>query len=114
MSSAVGIAIGILMGFAIGAFVLYVWYANHKLDSRLANGDITLLSSPNYKITELIRAPVGSSVEKAAPSMIPQNMTGYVRQVLPDGRIALVPVIGNGTVTPVQHATHNSLQHPKQ
>ncbi len=114
MSSAVGIAIGILMGFAIGVFVWYVWYANHKLDARLANGDITLLNSPNYKITELIRAPVGSSVEKVAPMMIPQNLAGYVRQVLPDGRIALVPVVGNRTVTPVQHATHNSLQHPKQ
>ena len=86
MSSAVGVSIGILMGFAIGAFVWYVWYANHKLDARLANGDITLLSSPNYKITELIRAPVGSSVEKVAPMMMPQNMTGYIRQVLPNQR----------------------------
>jgi len=116
MSSVVSIAIGILMGFAVGAFVWYVWYANHKLDSRLAEGDITLLASPNYKISEVIRAPMGSRVDKVAPMMMmPQNMGGYVRQMLPDGRVILAPVaMSPQIVTPVQHAMHNTQQPPEQ
>ena len=114
MSSIIAISVGVLMGFAIGGYVWYVWYANHKLDARLTSGDITLLASPNYKVSEVIRAPVGSRVDKVAPMMMQQNLGGYVRQMLPDGRVALVPVVmPQQAVTQVQHTMRNTQQPPE-
>jgi len=110
MSSIPGIIVGILMAIAIGVFVWYVWHSNQKLDLRLASGDVTLLSSPNYKVSEVIRAPMGSRVDKVAPMMMmQQNGIRYVRQMLPDGRMALVPVMAaNQQIIPAQQTMHNT------
>ena len=64
MSSIVAAVIGIPMMVGIAWIVWYVWNNNRLLDARLANGDLELLDSTSYKVTEVIRAPAGSRVEK--------------------------------------------------
>ncbi len=111
MSSIVAAVIGIPMMVGIGWLVWYVWNNNRKLDARLANGDLELLDSTSYKVTEVIRAPAGSRVEKVA---LPMNidMSGYVKQTLPDGRVALVPVAMNQEVKSIHSTTHTNQQPP--
>lgn len=91
MSYVVGFVIGLPL---IGAMVwlgYYFWNSDRVLDSRISNGDLTILNSSNFKINEVVRAPSGSRIEKVAQQIIPQIEGGYVRQKLPDGRIALIP-----------------------
>jgi hypothetical protein len=102
------VTIPIVIG--IGLFIWFVWENNRKLDSRIRSGDISLLSSSSYKISEVIRAPAGSRVEKATALVAPQGMQGYIRQRLPDGRIALVPVV----TAPQPIRLHQSTMHTNQ
>ena len=92
MSLIVAIVVGGPIAIGIGWLVWNFWNSNRLLDSKLATGDMELLTSSNYKVSEVIRAPAGSRVEKVAPQQIPFNQQGYIRQQLPDGRIALIPV----------------------
>ena len=95
-------------------FVLYVWNNNRKLDARISVGDISLLSSSSYKITEVVRAPAGSRIEKMDSQMLPFNAGGYIKQKLPDGRIAMIPVKAvSQPVRSVHSTTHTSQQPPK-
>ena len=115
MSFLATIIISIPFAIGIGGFVWYVWNSNRKLDSRIAAGDMDLLTSPNYKVSEIIRAPEGSRVEKVAIQQIPLDSSQYIRQVLPDGRIALIPVANNNQqVTPDYSTTRNIQQPPGQ
>ena len=114
MSSIVAAVIGIPMMVGIAWIVWYVWNNNRLLDARLANGDLELLDSTSYKVTEVIRAPVGSRVEKVAFQPMNIDMSGYVRQTLPDGRGAPVPVAMNQEVRSVHSTTHTNQQPPFQ
>jgi len=89
-----------------------VWNKNRLLDAKLANGDLELLDSTSYKVTEVIRAPAGSRVEKVAFQPMNIDMSGYVRQILPDGRIALVPTAMAQEVKSVHSTMHTNQQPP--
>ena len=103
------------LSIGIGVFVWYIWNSNRKLDSRIAMGDLSLLTSPNYKVSEIIRAPEGSRVEKVAIQQIPIDSSQYLRQELPDGRIALIPVtLNEQQITADYSTTHNNQQPPRQ
>lgn len=112
MSLVVAVLVGGPLAIAIGWLVWNFWDSNRLLDSKLAVGDLELLSSTNYKVSEVIRAPAGSRVEKVAPQQIPVNQQGYIRQQLPDGRIALIPVGINQQVKSVHSTIHTNQQHP--
>ena len=83
-------------------------------DNKLANGDLELLDSTSYKVTEVIRAPAGSRVEKIALQPMAVDMSGYVRKTLPDGRIALVPIAVNQEIKSVHSSMHTNQQPPSQ
>ena len=112
MSLVVAFLVGGPLAIAIGWLVWNFWNSNRLLDSKLAVGDLELLSSTNYKVSEVIRAPAGSRVEKVAPQQIPVNQQGYIRQQLPDGRIALIPVGINQQVKSVHSTMHTNQQPP--
>ncbi len=112
MSSIGAAVIGILMMGGIACLVWYVWNKNRLLDAKLANGDLELLNSTSYKVTEVIRAPAGSRVEKVAFQPMNVDMSGYVRQTLPDGRVALVPVAMTQEVRSVHSTMHTNQQPP--
>ena len=80
MSSVVAAIVGIPIMIGIGWLVWYVWNNNRLLDKKLANGDLELLDSTSYKVTEVIRAPAGSRVEKIALQPMAVDMSGYVRK----------------------------------
>ena len=112
MSLVVAVLVGGPLAIAIGWLAWNFWNSNRLLDSKLAVGDLELLSSTNYKVSEVIRAPAGSRVEKVAPQQIPVNQQGYIRQKLPDGRIALIPVGINQQVKSVHSTMHTNQQPP--
>ncbi len=112
MSSIGAAVIGILMMGGIACLVWYVWNKNRLLDAKLVNGDLELLNSTSYKVTEVIRAPAGSRVEKVAFQPMNIDMSGYVRQTLPDGRVALVPVAMTQEVRSVHSTMHTNQQPP--
>ncbi len=114
MSSLVALLIALPAAVAIGWFVWYIWNNNRVLDQKLAMGDMSLLTSSNYKITEIIQAPAGSRVDKVAIQQVPMNAQGYVREVLPDGRVALIPIAMNQQFTQVHSTTHTNQQPPIQ
>jgi hypothetical protein len=110
----VGWIVVIPISVAVGWLVWFIWNNNRKLDSRLAAGDFALLSSPSFKITEVIKAPAGSKVEKGIIQVVPPAATGYVRQELPDGRIALVPVtVVHKPIKSVHSTMHTNQQPPE-
>ena len=112
MSSLVASLFAIPVAVAIGWFVWHFWNNNRLLDEKLADGDVNLLTSSNYKVSEVIRAPSGSRVEKVAVQQMPINTQQYIRQVLPDGRIALIPVSVDQNITQVHSTMHTSQQPP--
>jgi hypothetical protein len=115
MSSAlVGWIVVFPIAIASGWLVWFIWNNNRKLDARLAAGDFALLSSPSFKITEVIRAPAGSRVEQGTLQVLPPGATGYIRQQLPDGRIALVPVTTMNRPIKSVHSTMNTNQQPPE
>ena len=114
MSSLVAALFAIPVSVVIGWFVWYFWNNNRLLDKKLAGRDVSLLTSSNYKVSEVIRAPSGSRVEKVALQQIPINTQQYIRQVLPDGSIALIPVSVNQNITQVHSTTHTNQQPPMQ
>ena len=109
--------IGLPMLVGISWAVWYYWNSSNTLDERIRNGDLELLNSPNYKITEVVRAPLGSSVEKVASQVIVPNGGNFVQQRLPDGNIALIPV--NSIPRPVRsdpqsmHTSHQLQELPE-
>jgi hypothetical protein len=104
----------IIITVGISFFILYVWNNNRKLDARISAGDMELLSSSSYKITEVVRAPAGSRIEKINSQMLPYNAGGYVQQKLPDGRIAMIPVkVVSQPVRSVHSTTHTNQQPPE-
>ena len=114
MSSVVETIVGIPMMIGIGWLVWYAWNNNRLLDKKLANGDLELLDSISYIVTEVIRAPAGSRVEKIALQPMAVDMSGYVRKTLPDGRVALVPVTMNQDIKSVHSSMHTNQQPPTQ
>jgi len=115
MSSAlVGWFVVIPIIFAVVGLVWFIWDNNRKLDARLAAGDIGLLSASSFNITEVIRAPAGSRVDQGNLQTLPQGGTGYVRQQLPDGRIALVPVTVMHQPIKSVHSTMHTNQQPPE
>ena len=112
MSLITAIVVGGPLGVGIGWLVWNFWNNNRRLDSRLAVVDMGLLSSTNYKVSEVIRAPAGSRVEKMAVQQIPFSQQGYIRQQLPDGRIALIPVGLDQQVKSVHSTKHTNQQPP--
>ena len=112
MSSIGAAVIGIPMMVGIGFLVWYVWNKNRLLEAKLADGDLELLNSTSYKVTEVIRAPAGSRVEKVAFQPMNIDMSGYVRQTLPDGRVALVPIAMTQDVRSVHSTMHTNQQPP--
>ena len=125
--SFVAYIISIPVGVAIGWMVWNYIEGNVKLDSRMKEGDVGLFDSSQYNISEVIRAPAGSIVEDVQTSPIPMtnspnSLEGvapgqYIRQQLPDGRIALIPVSSVShaikTVSPTS-SMQNNLQHQEQ
>jgi hypothetical protein len=115
MSSAiVGLIVVIPIAIAIGWLVWFIWNNNRKLDARLAAGDFALLSSPSFKITEVIRAPAGSRIEQGTLQVLPPGATRYVRQQLPDGRIVLIPVTTMPQSIKSVHSTMHTNQQPPE
>ncbi len=113
MSSLVALLIALPVSISIGWFVWYFWNNNRLLDKKLIEGDMSLLTSNNYSISEVIRAPAGSRVEKVAIQQMPINQQQYIRQTLPDGRVALIPV-SNQQITQVHSTMHTNQQPPVQ
>ena len=125
--SFVAYIISIPVAVAIGWMVWNYIEGNVKLDSRMKNGDIGLFDSSQYNISEVIRAPAGSIVEDVQTSPIPMtssqnSMEGvapgqYIKQQLPDGRIALIPVSSVShaikTASPTS-SMQNNLQHQEK
>ena len=126
--SFVAYIISIPVAVAIGWMVWNYIEGNVKLDSRMKNGDIGLFDSSQYNISEVIRAPAGSIVEDVQTSPIPMtnspnSLEGvvpgqYIKQQLPDGRIALIPVspVSHGIKSLVSPTSpmQNNLQHQEQ
>ena len=114
MSSAVAILVGLPIVVAIVWLIWYVWNNNRLLDSKLANGDLELLSSTNYKVSEVVQAPAGSRIENIPTQVLPVDTSGYISQVLPDGRIALIPVaVAEQPIKSVHSTTHTNQQPPE-
>lgn len=112
-SGIVGWIVVIPIAVGVGWLVWFTWNNNRKLDARLKQGDSELLSSSSFKVTEVIKAPAGSKVEEIKNQVLPQNTTGYVRQVLPDGRTALIPVQATtNDIKSIHSTTHTSQQPP--
>ena len=125
--SFVAYIISIPVAVAIGWMVWNYIEGNVKLDSRMKEGDVGLFDSSQYNISEVIRAPAGSIVEDVQTSPIPMtnspnSLEGvvpgqYIKQQLPDGRIALIPVSSVShaikTVSPTS-SMQNNLQHQEQ
>ena len=125
--SFVAYIISIPVAVAIGWMVWNYIEGNIKLDSRMKDGDVGLFDSSQYNISEVIRAPAGSIVEDVQTSPIPMtnspnSLEGvapgqYIKQQLPDGRIALIPVSSVShaikTVSPTS-PMQNNLQHQEQ
>ena len=72
-----------LVGFSLKRIV--------ELDIRLASGDMSLLNSGSYRITEVIRAPFGSRID-ATPNMMLTTGVQMVPVMLPNGSVGLVPL----------------------
>ena len=107
----VGWLVVIPMSIGLSWLIWSIWDNNRKLDSRLAAGDVELLSSSSYKITEIVQAPAGSRIEA---SVYPALPPGYIRQRLPDGRIAMIPVTTvHQPIQSVHSTTHTSQQPPE-
>ena len=113
-SALVGWFVVIPIIFAVVVLVWFIWDNNRKLDDRLAAGDIALLSASSFNITEIIRAPAGSRVDQGNLQILPSDGTGYVRQQLPDGRIALVPVTVMHQPIKSVHSTMHTNQQPPE
>ena len=125
--SFVAYIISIPVAVAIGWMVWNYIEGNVKLDSRMKEGDVGLFDSSQYNISEVIRAPAGSIVEDVQTSPIPMTNSPnslervapgqYIKQQLPDGRIALIPVSSVShaikTVSPTS-SMQNNLQHQEQ
>lgn len=125
--SFVAYIISIPVAVAIGWMVWNYIEGNVKLDSRMKEGDVGLFDSSQYNISEVIRAPAGSIVEDVQTSPIPMtnspnSLEGvapgqYIKQQLPDGSIALIPVSSVShaikTVSPTS-SMQNNLQHQEQ
>ena len=125
--SFVAYIISIPVAVAIGWMVWNYIEGNVKLDSRMMEGDVGLFDSSQYNISEVIRAPAGSIVEDVQTSPIPMtnspnSLEGvapgqYIKQQLPNGRIALIPVSSVShaikTVSPTS-SMQNNLQHQEQ
>ena len=113
MSSAIVgwlVVIPILIG--VSWLIWSIWDNNRKLDTRLAAGDMELLSSSSYKITEIVQAPAGSSIEKSTNQVLPPGTNGYIQQRLPDGRIAMIPVKAMSQPIQSVHSTMHTSQPP--
>ena len=125
--SFVAYIISIPVAVAIGWMVWNYIEGNVKLDSRMKEGDVGLFDSSQYNISEVIRAPAGSIVEDVQTSPIPMTSSPnslegvapgqYIKQQLPDGSIALIPVSSVShaikTVSPTS-SMQNNLQHQEQ
>ena len=72
-----------LVGFSLKRII--------ELDLRLANGDMGLLNSDSYRITEVIRAPFGSRID-ATPSMVLATGVQMVPVMMPNGSVGLMPL----------------------
>ena len=82
----------IAFGF-IFIFVAWIsWCVRQSilLDKRLRNGEVQLLSSSAYHISEVIRAPLGSRVELSTPMPMPTQQLVPVR--LANGQVVLLPL----------------------
>jgi len=93
-ASLAGWVVAVPLIIALLWFSWWIWNANNKLDARIITGDLDLLSSPSFSISEVIRAPVGSRVDVAqtmAVQQLPPNMM-MVPVRLPDGRVGMMPV----------------------
>lgn len=93
-ASMAGWIVAIPLIMALTWFSWWIWNANNKLDARIIAGDLDLLTSPSFSISEVIRAPMGSRVDAAqtmAVQQLPPNMM-MVPVQLPDGRVGMMPV----------------------
>jgi hypothetical protein len=93
-ASLAGWAVAVPLIVALTWFSWWIWNANNKLDARIITGDLDLLSSPSFSISEIIRAPMGSRVDVAqvvAVQQLPPNMM-MVPVRLPDGSVGMMPV----------------------
>ena len=110
----VGWLVVIPMSIGLSWLIWSIWDNNRKLDSRLAAGDVELLSSSSYKITEIVQAPAGSRIDASVSPVLPPDASGYIRQTLPDGRIAMIPVTTvHQPIQSVHSTTHTSQQPPE-
>ena len=62
-----------------------------ELDVRIAKGDISLLNSDSYRITEVIRAPMGSRID-ATPNLMVTPAVQMVPVMMPNGTVGLMPL----------------------
>jgi len=113
-SGIVGWLVVIPMSIGLSWLIWSIWDNNRKLDSRLASGDVELLYSSSYKITEIVQAPAGSRIEASVSPVLPPGASGYIQQTLPDGRIAMIPVTPvHQPIQSVHSTTHTNQQPPE-
>ena len=62
-----------------------------ELDIRLADGDLSLLNSDSYRLTEVIRAPVGSRID-ASQNMMVNTGVQMVPVMMSNGSVGLMPL----------------------
>ncbi len=107
---------GYIVSIPIAISIIWmVWnyvQGNVKLDSRLREGDLDLLNSSRYNVSEAVRAPAGSRIENIQPIQMQLGGGGFTRVQLPDGRIGLVPINpGVQVVRPSPGTMHNNQPH---
>jgi len=107
---------GYIISIPIAISIIWmVWnyvQGNINLVSRLKEGDLNLLNSSRYNVTEAVRAPAGSRIENIQPIQIQLGGGGFTRVQLPDGRIGLLPTnSGVQMVRSVPETMHNNQHH---
>ena len=82
----------IALGFIVIFIACVSWCVRQSilLEQRLKMGDVRLLSSSAYHISEVIRAPLGSRVELSTSIPMPTQQLVPVR--LANGEIVLLPL----------------------
>ena len=60
-------------------------------DVRIAKGDISFLNSDSYRITEVIRAPMGSRIDNT-PNLMAAPGVQMVPVMMPNGTVGLMPL----------------------
>lgn len=70
--------IAIIIIVVVLALAWWMFRASMRLDSRIAAGDGSLLSSSSTKIEEVIRAPPGSTIHNVVPIVVQHSQPAFL------------------------------------